>query len=68
MQIGDLSRQLAEAQASHAAATEDKAESLKELTEVDAKAAAQLAAFSKGELHHHLLRLSLLLWHAHQQP
>ena len=47
LQVGDLTRQLAEAQASHTAATADKAESL---MEADAKATEQLAAFSKGEL------------------
>lgn len=49
VQIGDLSRQLAEAQASHTAATADRAESLKDVVEADAKAVEQLAAFSRGE-------------------
>lgn len=48
MQVTDLSRQLADAAAGHAAATADKVHDRHELAENDAKAAELLAGMTRG--------------------
>ena len=52
MQVNDLSQQLAEAAASHAAATTEKAHDLHELAENDAKAAELLVGLARGAQSH----------------